>query len=204
MATPASGTISLNEMHVEAGGGSGTECSINDSDIRLIANKSSGAQTAWGDYYSRAKDFTISMTTGGTNVTTTGDYSTTVQRYRGYMNSSPSGASNIGSVSPSSDTDYFSNNGFNDLVVHGQQGTTTTYIRVRVSAGSVANNDTAFKSVVIGSSTYNRTDATYETSGGRTQWYWSSTTAPPTDDTSAYAPFAATGSTTTVVFRRSR
>ena len=34
MALPASGTISLNQMHTEAGGSSGTLCSINDADIR--------------------------------------------------------------------------------------------------------------------------------------------------------------------------
>ena len=206
MATPSSGAISLNQMHVEAGGGSGTQCSINDSDIRLIANKSSGAQTAWGDYYSRAKDFTTVVTVGGTNVTTTGDYSTTIVRYRGYLNSSPSGASNIGSLSVASDADYFSNNGFNDLMISGTQGASpvASPVRIRVSAANVPNSDTSFKSVVIGSTTFNRTDMTYETSGGRTQWYKSTNTSAPINDTAAFAPFAATGSTTTVVFRRSR
>ena len=33
MTTP-SGTISLNDMHVEAGGTSGTTCSFDDRDIR--------------------------------------------------------------------------------------------------------------------------------------------------------------------------
>ena len=51
MATPSSGAISLNDMHVEVGGSSGSECSINDADIRLIADKSSGATASWNDYY---------------------------------------------------------------------------------------------------------------------------------------------------------
>ena len=34
MPLTGSGAISLNEMHVEAGGSSGTECSLNDSDNR--------------------------------------------------------------------------------------------------------------------------------------------------------------------------
>lgn len=205
MATPSSGAISLNEMHIEAGGSSGTECSINDADIRLIANKSSGATASWNDYYSRAADFTTVVTVGGTSTTFTDGYVSIITRYRGYLNSSPSGASNIGSLSVSNDADYFSNNGFTDLAVNGQQAQTSSSIRVRVSAESIANNDTAFKSVVIGSSTYNRSDATYETSNGRTQWYWSSSsTTVPADDTSAFPPFAASGSTTTVVFRRSR
>ena len=34
MALPSSGAISLNQMHVEVGGSSGSTCTINDSDIR--------------------------------------------------------------------------------------------------------------------------------------------------------------------------
>ena len=204
MATPSSGAINLNEIHVEAGGSSGTSCSINDSDIRLIANKSSGATASWNDYYSRAADFTTVVSTGGTNVTVSGQYSSTITRYRGYLNNSPSGASNIGSLSVASDADYFSNNGFIDLMVSGVQTSTSSNVRVRVSALNVPNTDTSFKSVIIGSTTFNRTDATYETSNGRSQWYWGTSTSPPTDDTSAYAPFSATGQNTQVVFRRSR
>ena len=205
MATPSSGAISLNDMHVEAGGSSGTSCSINDSDIRLIANKSSGATASWNDYYSRAADWSITMTVGDGVISSSDGYTTTTTRYRGFLNNSPSVAANIGSLSVSNDADYFSNNGFTDLMISGTQGQTNSAIRVRASAENIANNDTAFKSVVIGSATYNRTDATYQTSNGKSQWYWSDTSVTvPSDDTSAYAPFAATGSTTTVVFRRSR
>lgn len=38
MTLPTTGAISLNEMHIEAGGTTGTQASINDSDIRGIAN----------------------------------------------------------------------------------------------------------------------------------------------------------------------
>ena len=34
MALQSSGAISLNEMHIEAGGSTGSNCTINDSDIR--------------------------------------------------------------------------------------------------------------------------------------------------------------------------
>ena len=43
MALQSSGAISLNDIHIEAGGSSGTQCSINDSDIRALISKSSGA-----------------------------------------------------------------------------------------------------------------------------------------------------------------
>ena len=41
MAISGSGTLSLNEFHIEAGGTSGTTCSINDSDIRGLIDKTS-------------------------------------------------------------------------------------------------------------------------------------------------------------------
>ena len=51
MAIPGSGAISLNDFHVEAGGSSGTQCSINDSDIRGLIGKSSGAQMSFNEWY---------------------------------------------------------------------------------------------------------------------------------------------------------
>ena len=41
MALPTSGTLTLNEIHIEAGGSSGTACTINDTDIRGL-NAASG------------------------------------------------------------------------------------------------------------------------------------------------------------------
>jgi hypothetical protein len=207
MATPSSGTISLNEMHVEAGGSSGTTCSINDADIRLIADKSSGATASWNDYYARAADYAISMTTGGTSTSSSDGYVTTTIYYRGYLNSSPSGAGDIGSLNVSNDPDYLDNaSGFSDLSITSinQGATATSVVRVRASKQNIPNNDTSFKSVLISSTTFNRSDATYETSNGRSQWYWSTTTTPPFDNTSTWTPFSASGSTTSVTFRRSR
>tara|TARA_Y100000287_G_scaffold47593_1_gene37074 strand:+ start:797 stop:1462 length:666 start_codon:yes stop_codon:yes gene_type:complete len=51
MALPSSGAISLNQMHTEVGGSSGTTASINDSDIRGLANKSSGAQMSFNEFH---------------------------------------------------------------------------------------------------------------------------------------------------------
>lgn len=51
MALQTSGTISLNDIHVEAGGSSGTQASINDSDIRGLIGKSSGVQMAFSEWY---------------------------------------------------------------------------------------------------------------------------------------------------------
>ncbi len=51
MPLPSSGAISLNAMHIEAGGSSGTQVSINDSDIRGLIGKSSGVQMSFSEWY---------------------------------------------------------------------------------------------------------------------------------------------------------
>lgn len=51
MPLPSSGAISLNQMHVEAGGTSGTQCSMNDSDIRGLINASANSQMTFSSFY---------------------------------------------------------------------------------------------------------------------------------------------------------
>ncbi len=57
MALQTSGTISLNDIHVEAGGASGTQCSLNDSDIRGLIGKASGAQSSFSEFYGAASAY---------------------------------------------------------------------------------------------------------------------------------------------------
>ena len=51
MALQSSGAISLNDIHIEAGGSTGTSASINDSDIRGLIDKSSAAAMSFSDWY---------------------------------------------------------------------------------------------------------------------------------------------------------
>ena len=51
MALQNSGAISLDDIHVEVGGTSGTQCSINASDIRELADKSDGATSSFNEFY---------------------------------------------------------------------------------------------------------------------------------------------------------
>ena len=71
-------------MHVEAGGGSGTLCSINDADIRALISKASAVQMSfnqwWGASSSVSLDFRIYGGRGATN--TAGNYN--AQTGRGY------------------------------------------------------------------------------------------------------------------------
>ena len=51
MALQSSGAISLNDIHVEVGGSSGSLVSINDSDIRDLLGKTDSAPNAFNEYY---------------------------------------------------------------------------------------------------------------------------------------------------------
>ena len=51
MALPSSGSLSLNQMHIEVGGTSGTQCSLNDSDIRGLIGKGSGSAMSFNEWY---------------------------------------------------------------------------------------------------------------------------------------------------------
>lgn len=64
MALQTSGPISLNDMHVEVGGTSGTTCSLNDPDIRNLISVGDSANQSFLLYYGAAAE-TV-MTSGGT------------------------------------------------------------------------------------------------------------------------------------------
>ena len=51
MPLQSSGAISLNEIHIEAGGNTGTTATINDADIRGLIGKSSGATMSFNEWY---------------------------------------------------------------------------------------------------------------------------------------------------------
>lgn len=64
MALPTSGPLSLNQIHVEAGGSSGTTASINDADIRALIGKASGATMSFSEWYGASGTVTINLTIG--------------------------------------------------------------------------------------------------------------------------------------------
>ena len=87
MPLQTSGAISLNEIHVEAGGTSGTQASINDQDIRNLINKSSQATMSFSEWYGASASTAFVVTQG----TLSQQFSTK----RGFVDDS-----NTGSVSP--------------------------------------------------------------------------------------------------------
>ena len=71
MTLPASGSISLNQMHIEVGGTSGTTVSINDADIRGLIGKGSGVQMSFNEWYGASAftaDTQIDITSGNSGI----------------------------------------------------------------------------------------------------------------------------------------
>ena len=64
MPVVGSGQIDLNQIHVEAGGGSGTQCSQNDADIRNLIGKGSGVQSALTEWYGASAAWETVITCG--------------------------------------------------------------------------------------------------------------------------------------------
>ena len=75
MALQTSGAISLNQIHIEAGGTSGTQASLNDSDIRGLISKASGAQMSFSEWYGAS-----SYTSPSTTTSAIADLSSLTQR----------------------------------------------------------------------------------------------------------------------------
>ena len=94
MALQTSGAISLNDIHIEAGGSSGTNCTINDTDIRGLISKASGATMSFNEWYGASGVQTSNMTLD--YFYDIGTYGTTRRlRYRQQL-----GETNLGSLSP--------------------------------------------------------------------------------------------------------
>ena len=66
MALQSSGAISLDDMHVEVGGTSGTTCSLNDADIRALINVSGSTQQSIQQYYGKSSE--TSLPTSGSTI----------------------------------------------------------------------------------------------------------------------------------------
>lgn len=156
MGLQTSGAISLNEIHIEAGGTSGTLASINDSDIRALIGKSSGAQMSFNEWYGAAatdRDFTF---TGATHDGTKGHY------HYGVHNSSPSVGTMASGSSDWNKTLTITNMKFSTAL--------NKYIFYATHASGVASNTTWWTQLVIsrymvGSVTLERSTCTVETYG---------------------------------------
>lgn len=99
MALQSSGAISLDDIHVELDATSGTEVSINDTDVRGLIDKGDGASMSFNEWYG-ASNITYVNATGG-STTTSGNY-----RYHYFTSSGTLSFSDIGTGGASNTVDY--------------------------------------------------------------------------------------------------
>jgi hypothetical protein len=76
VALQTSGAISLNQIHIEAGGSSGTACTLNDADIRGLIGKGSGSSNSFSEYYGASSEVYFYGYFSGTLTTTAQAYNT--------------------------------------------------------------------------------------------------------------------------------
>jgi len=75
MTLQTSGAISLNDIHVEAGGTSGTSATINDADIRGLIGKAASTTMSFNEWYgASAVNVTVPHTASFDSTTTAGTY----------------------------------------------------------------------------------------------------------------------------------
>jgi len=154
MALQNSGQISLNDLHVEAGGTSGTEASMNDSDIRGLLNASANSQMTFSSFYGASSGWSATMTVGEPANSFWGQF--------GYNPSFP-----FGSYGSMTDTtiDTYSNAQILNFYYSGN-----THINIKFS-GTQPNS--GFSSLQIASLVLPRTSASYTVSGNNTFFTWS-------------------------------
>ena len=211
MALATSGALTLDQIHVEAGGTTGTTCSLNDSDIRGLTaaagrtiNSTLGTNIDFADFYGASASSGVSSATITVGQDSFGLYGLNY-KYRGYDTS-------YGSISPSNPVftgianGNYLTRGFCFGVVSQGIGSLPAGSR-RIFAefddtNTVSNtNSSAFTSVNINGTTFNRSAATFSNTGSSYRWYWDeSTGGNVNDNTSAIAPFPAVGQTCTISF----
>ena len=157
MTTPTSGAISLNQLHVEAGGTSGTSVSLNDSDVRRLKNGSSAASSTLSSFYNKTR-YLVTCVHG-----TSGTFSGT-----GFKTSSPT----FGSRSPTSLT--WTSATWSGLYYNLNTPNAYTYQLLLNGSGSGSNS--GFTTMGLGpSQNFSRTSASFSGSSNIfSVWRWSS------------------------------
>ena len=156
MALQTSGAISLNQIHVEAGGSSGTACTINDADIRGLIGKSSGAASSFSDFYGASSALDTQTVTVGYYLFQF--YGSSIQFY-GYYLSGAYGSISDGTANWKSNVAY-SNlywMSTNNTIVLGLQG---------------SRSNSGFTTMNIAGTNYSRTSASFSSSSSVTYWQW--------------------------------
>ena len=202
MALPTSGALTLDAIHVEAGGSTGTTCSLNDTDIRGLTpgsgktiNSTQGTTIDFDDFYGASSGFSMTLTVGDRQTTSTVDYVTTTTVNRGFDSAT-------GSLSPTSNSGFLGGATITQLKNVGTFAISSGTPQLRMSVNSqVANNSSAFTTLTIGSSSLSRSNASYSSTASSATWLWTGSPVASTTVTvssAPFAPFSASGTTQTI------
>jgi len=156
---PTSGAISLNQMHTEAGGVSGTIASINDADIRALISKGSGATMSFNEWYGASSSLDSITVTVGYKAPL---HPTYAGPWYGYL-SSGTGSVSKTSVAWNSGASYTNLSAQRPPVYSGQYS-----LSVNISGGTYGNS--GWTSITVGGSTYSRTSFNYGSSPSGQFW----------------------------------
>jgi|TARA_B110000858_G_C17808843_1_gene479668 hypothetical protein len=175
MALPSSGSISLNQMHVEVNGSSGSNVSINDTDIRGLIGKGSGSNMSFNEWYGASAN-------AGTATMSAGSYVVPGDKFAsasyGYSSWSAGGFYPIGSAT---DVTMTGTNGTDHTVLYVMESYSTIVTSGQFATRGNFNNQT-FQSVfgytkikwggtTIMSNGNISTGTYYSSNGGRTTWF---------------------------------
>jgi len=170
---PTSGAISLNQMHTEVDGVSGTIASINDADIRALIGKGSGVTMSFNEWYGASSSLDTQTLTIG--VSTLGaPYVGPTYGFRNWI--SPT----YGSMADGTCNFYFGAAYKECRIWLLTASAKFVYLRI---AGNRGSTGSAWNTMSVDSYPYSRTSATrsYDSSTAITTWEWaigSSTTNP--------------------------
>lgn len=179
MPLQSSGQISLNDMHVEAGGTSGTQCSMNDSDIRGLLNAAANTQMKFNSFYGASSSYFSATITIGTYTSPSSQYvsSTYTTGYHNTAYGNP--ANSYGSITTDDAGSFQAGAKIGDINNNKTLGILTFMLD---DNATIPNS--GWTTLQIGSQSFSRTSASYNTmvqstsigasnsQGIRTTWSW--------------------------------
>lgn len=165
MPLQTSGPISLNEIHIEAGGTTGTTVSINDADIRGLISKASGALMSFSEWYG-ASALTYWDTTMTVGVFQIKDF----PPIYGYA---------LGVYGSLADNTVDNMNDEICSLLNWNDGNDSLTLIVDTTDVTDVRGNTEFTTLTIGGVDFSNSSATYTfTSETNRSWEWSSVTNP--------------------------
>lgn len=191
MPLQSSGQISLDDLHVEAGGTSGTQCSINDSDIRGLVNAAANSQMTFSSFYGASASIG-QIASGNSSYAAPSTY---VAANWGLYSTDQNGISAVITPHLTNHPNFTLNGRSTRFLQMSWQGNVLTFVlidkgQVPVTANNGHPANSGWTSVTLSGNsqtrTVNRTAATFTAStasvGGsvhsQSRWQWSSQTNP--------------------------